>query len=439
MKQLNVFDFLEQNKWQSPLRVCELYGGIGSQRKALTNLGVNITEHYLVEVDINATISYASIHCNLNEHLNEKLPNKEDIIAYLEPFGYRSNEKLANLSRISHDKLKLLYLATKLSKNLGDVTKLNDLPHVDLLTWSTPCQDFSIAGGQNGFTGEKGGLTFITLNLFKKLSYKPTFLLFENVPAITSKKFIKGFNEMMKQLEEMGYINYVMNLNAKDFEIPQNRKRVYVLSIKKDYNFDYQPPQPITLTKRLKDFLDDKVDEKFYLTEKQIKLLQKINFDSMGLSRVNDENGICNTITTMGGGHREPKVARSPASMEYNGFKDISPTLKARDYKDPNWVIDDIKLEVIGELDIKDNERQRRVYGENGISPTLLSRTDSPKIETNKIIRKITPLESWRLMGFVDEDFNKAALHLSNSALYKQAGNSIVVQVLEAIFKNIFI
>ena len=439
MEQLTVFDFLENNKWQSSIRLCELYGGIGSQRKALTNLGIDVTEHYLVEVDINAAISYASIHCNLNEHLNDKVPIKQDIITYLQPFGYRSNEKLANLSRISHDKLKQLYLATKLSNNLGDVTRLNDLPSVDLLTWSTPCQDFSIAGGQNGFTGDKGGLTFITLNLFKKLSHKPTFLLFENVPAITSKKFIDGFKEMMKQLEEMGYNNHVMTLNAKDFEIPQNRKRVYVLSIKKEYILNYQVPKPIQLTKRLKDFLDEHVDEKFYLTNKQIELLQKINFDSMGLSRVNDENGICNTITTMGGGHREPKVARSPASIEYNGFKDISPTLKARDYKDPNWIIDDIKLELVGELDIKDNERQRRVYGDNGISPTLLSRTDSPKIETNKIIRKITPLESWRLMGFDDEDFNKAALHLSNSALYKQAGNSIVVQVLEAIFKNIFI
>jgi DNA (cytosine-5)-methyltransferase 1 len=395
--QFDMFDYIEREKWGLPLRVCELYGGIGSQRKALKNLGIKTKEHYLVEVDIDATISYASIHCNLNKYLDNNVPSKEDMITYLSPFGFRSQEKLANLSRISNDKLKKLYLSTKLSKNLGDVSKLNDLPAVDLITWSTPCQDFSIAGGQNGFDGDKGGLTFITLNLFKKLSYKPTFLLFENVPAITSKKFIDGFNKMMKELETIGYNNHVMTLNAKNFGIPQNRKRVYVLSVRKDYALDYQQPKPFTLTKRLKDFLDEEVDKKFYLTDKQLELLQKINFDSMGLSRVNDENGICNTITTMGGGHREPKVARTPSSIEYSGFKSISPTLKARDYKDPNWILDNTK------------------------------------------IRKITPLESWRLMGFDDEDYNKASLHLSNSALYKQAGNSIVVQVLEAIFNNIFI
>jgi DNA (cytosine-5)-methyltransferase 1 len=408
MYQFDMFDYIEKDKWDLPIRLCELYGGIGSQYKALKNIGVNVKEHYLVEVDIDATISYAAIHCDLDTHLLKPAPPKEVMIEYLTPFNFRSHDKPANLSRLNGDKLKKLYVATKLSNNLGDVSKLNDLPSVDLITWSTPCQDFSLAGSGKGFDGDRGGLTFLTLKLFRNLSYKPTFLLFENVPAITNKNFIEGFNLMLSELEDLGYTNHVMKLNARDYGIPQNRDRVYVLSVKKEHPLEFKSPQKIELTKRLKDFLDKEVDEKFWLTDKQLQMLKNIDFEKINLDT------------------ETPKIARTPSSREYKGFKDWSPTLCARDFKDPNWVIDDTQG--------FDGVRYYKDF-----VPTLRSSRSGLKILESKRIRKITPLESWRLMGFDDQDFINAEKHASNSTLYKQAGNSIVVQVLESIFNNIFI
>lgn len=375
MYQFEMYDYIEKDKWDLPIRLCELYGGIGSQYKALKNIGVKVKEHYLVEVDIDATISYAAIHCDLDMHLSKPAPSKEVMIEYLTPFNFRSHDKPANLSRLNGDKLKKLYVATKLSNNLGDVSKLNDLPSVDLITWSTPCQDFSLAGSGKGFDGDRGGLTFLTLKLFRNLSYKPTFLLFENVPAITNKNFIDGFNRMLSELEDLGYTNHVMKLNARDYGIPQNRDRVYVLSVKNDHSLEFQSPKK-KQTLSLKDYIENQNDD-FKLTEHQKEVIEKtkVNID------INE--GVF--------------VASAPNSREYKGFKDWSPTLCARDFKDPKWVAN-----------------------KHGF-------------------RKMSPLEYFRLMGFDDQDFMNAEKHASNSTLYKQAGNSIVVQVLEAIFNNIFI
>jgi DNA (cytosine-5)-methyltransferase 1 len=135
--------------------------------------------------------------------------------------------------------------------------------------------------------------------------------------------------------------------------------------------------------------------------------------------------------------------------MEYDGFKELSPTLKARDYKDPKWVYTphtDVGVVVVANTDSK-HEHSGRVYSDNGLSPTIMSNSHgktsggytSPKVlEQNLQIRKLTPRETWRLMGFDDSDFDKASAIHSNSTLYKQAGNSIVVNVLEHILKGLF-
>ena len=491
MMQTNLYDFFEQSKWDKPLRVCELYGGIGSQIKALKNIGANISEHYLVEVDINATISYASMHCGLNNHLNDDVPPKEEMIRQLEPYGWWHNEKPKDIATLPNDKLKKLYLAQKLSNNFGDVMALKDLPPVDLITWSTPCQDFSNAGRKAGFEGKKGSLTTVTLNLFKNLTHRPTFLLFENVPMIVSQKFKQGFDAMLEELHELGYENIVMKLNAKDYGIPQNRDRIFVLSIRQDYQANYSPPQPTKLELRLRDMLEENVDSKYYLTENQLLQIQNAKFDSMKIDRVNTEDGVCNTITTMGGGHREPMIASPINSREYRGFQDIAPTLCARDYKDPKWVLqDNIKLEVVAaaqrgrekgqQIEISDRpisnaittvqkdslvacvtipEATKKGYAEanqgdgvyinrphqkRGVVQKEMIQTINTRphneigVVTEELqIRKLTPLETWRLMGFTDEDYYNAEPHNSNSALYKQAGNSIVVQVLERILERI--
>jgi DNA (cytosine-5)-methyltransferase 1 len=457
-----------RGSWRVKLdELCELYGGIGSQHKALTNLGVQISEHYLVEVDINATISYAAIHCDLNSHLDDEVPSDSDMIEYLRQFNFWSNEKPYDVAKLPKVKLKTLYLAQQLSNNLGDVYQLDDLPPVDLITWSTPCQDFSNAGLKKGFDGTKGGLTFITLELFRKLSHKPTFLLFENVPMIVSEVFRDGFNRMLIELDELGYENIVMKLNAKDYGIPQNRDRVFVLSIRKDYHANYSSPKPIDLQLRLKDMLQEQVDERYYLSDIQMKQLQDAKFENK---------------------NEEPTIAAPINSREYHGFQDISPTLCARDYKDPKWVyipednkkgycevyegdgvyidrphqkrgtvqkgmIQTLSTQPQNDLGVivpfgsyytwqnnqgEINTQCNRAANENGSALTIATTESGKVLENNLRIRKLTPLETWRLMGFTDDDFAKAEQHHSNSALYKQAGNSIVVQVLEHILKGVF-
>lgn len=372
IEQMELYDYFDKVVWNKPLRLCELYGGIGSQHKALTNLGIDIKEHYLVEVDINATISYAAIHCDLNNHMDDEVPSKEDMIAHLRQFNFWSNEKPYDVAKLKGDKLKTLYLAQRLSNNLGDVYQLDDLPAVDMITWSTPCQDFSNAGLKRGFDGAKGGLTFITLELFRKLSHKPTFLLFENVPMIVSELFREGFERMLQELNELGYENVVMKLNAKHYGIPQNRDRVFVLSIRKDYHANYSTPKAVPLKLRLKDMLQEEVDDKYYLSDKMLEYMT--------------------SSSSSGGFDRGDRFNPHDESSDYA----FAVTTNAGNRPTDNF------------------------------------------IQINNTIRKLTPLETWRLMGFTDHDFAKAERHHSNSALYKQAGNSIVVQVLEHILKGLF-
>jgi DNA (cytosine-5)-methyltransferase 1 len=477
-QQMELFDLLHKRLWRQPIRLIELFGGIGSQHKALTRLGVPISEHYLVEIDADATISYAAVHCDLDSHLNDQVPSKEEMIAYLQPLNWWKNEKPLNLER--YGKLKELYLAQRLTNNLGDLNKLDDLPQADLITWSTPCQDFSNAGNKAGFTGHKGSLTHATVELFQKMSHKPTFLLFENVPMIVSETFRDGFDDVFRQIADLGYENILLKLNAKHYGIPQNRDRIFVLSIRKGYEANYSKPKPIDLKLRLKDMLEDEVDASFYLSDIQLQQLQDAKFDSMGIDRINEVDGICNTITTMGGGNREPKIANPINSMEYDGFKELSPTLKARDYKDPKWVAipeDNQKgyAEAYeGDGVYIDRPHQKRGTVQKGIIQTLSTtphtdvgvvvgiaqrgRENGQEFELNGgefanaittvqkdsmiyndlHIRKLTPRETWRLMGFDDSDFDKASAIHSNSTLYKQAGNSIVVNVLEHILKGLF-
>lgn len=201
----------------------------------------------------------------------------------------------------------------------------------------------------------------------------------------------------------LGYNSYYQILNAKDYGIPQNRERVYTVSIRKDIdknNFKFPEKEPLKTV--LKDLLEKEVDKKYYLKDYQIENIKKSNY-----------------------------IQNQRRIQE----KDYCDTLCARDWKDPKCI-------QIGNLDIKGNDSIKRVYSPEGISPTLTTcggGNTQAKIKDGNNIRKLVPLEYWRLMSFDDEDFYKAqSTGNSNSQLYKQAGNSIVVKVLEKIFLNLF-
>lgn len=246
-----------------------------------------------------------------------------------------------------------------------------------------------------------------TVRIVNKLN--PKYVIWENVKNVLSKKHIHNFNNYLKSLEDIGYTNYYQVLDAKDYGIPQHRERLFVVSILN--NTGYEFPAKEKLNTKLKDLLETKVDEKYYLSQEQIDRIKSTSYVA-GQRRVQE--------------------------------KDWCDTLCARDWKDPKCV------DVTRKYGIFDNEKEKHqagsVYDKNGLCPTLDTMQGGwrqPCIEETGLtqelqqIRKLTPKETWRLMGFADSEFEKAEKVNSNTQLYKQAGNSIVVNVLEKILGNL--
>ena len=163
-------------------------------------------------------------------------------------------------------------------RNYGDISKINwdEVPDFDLITYSSPCQDFSNAGLQRG--GEEGSGTRSSLLWECRraiIAKRPKYLLLENVAALVSKKFLPLFNRWQAELESYGYSNFAQVLNAKDYGIPQNRERIFLVSILGDEQYSFPKPFPLEL--RLKDMLEKEVDEKYYLSGKMIEGFMKHN------------------------------------------------------------------------------------------------------------------------------------------------------------------
>lgn len=393
--------------------------------------------------------------------------------------------------------------------------------------------------------GSKSGLYYEGYRILK--AKRPTYSIIENVKNLTSKRFKTQFDNILKDISDLGYNNYWKVLNAKDFGIPQNRERVFIVSIRKDVdkgNFEF--PSPITLNLKLKDILEEKVDERFYLTEKGVgRLIKKNNklledcknpnisscliagyhkmsgnqnqyiaesnkiervaglFDTDKIKHqagsIYNPNGISPTLTSMNkGGNKQPYIlvreatkkgyteamegdsinVSYPNSITKRGRvgKEVSQTILTS----PNMatVIETPRPICLNNL-YKQPSVQDRIYDTEGIATTVTASRFRPKIAERKMfnpynnkeikdiaptqttncgittssaavlisedkkhfmkIRKLTPLECWRLMGFDDEDFYKAkSVGISDTQLYKQAGNSIVVNVLESIFYELF-
>lgn len=391
--------------------------------------------------------------------------------------------------------------------NLVDVTKVNTvlMDDVDLITYGFPCQDISAAGKQRGFEDKDGnrtrsGLFFEALRIIEET--RPLYAIAENVKALTSKKFEKEFKTVLDSLDGAGYNNYWAVLNAKDYGIPQNRERVFIVSIRKDIdNGGFKFPEKMPLNIRVKDILENNVDEKFYInTDKAKELIKKFveknqineidqnpkiqwcgSYNGHQSGNVVYERGICNCIDVAG--HVEPqKIMIKKDSVKQIGnivttgnFKNpqrgriydsegISPCLNTMQGGglEPKF-IEPVICASRGRNPDNPGDRtagvpteQRLEPNMDGVSNTLTTvQKDNYLLEPKKIlqpvvigspqqndccgyrIRKLTPLECFRLMGFSDEEFNR--IHgISNTQLYKMAGNSIVVNVLEAIFKNLF-
>lgn len=379
------------------LRVFEAFSGIGCQHMALDNLGIEHEVVAIAEIDKYAIKSYTAIHGD--------------------------------------------------ALNLGDISQIRpeDIPDHDLFTYSFPCQDISISGKQGGLDVDSGTRSGLLWECQKVIAAKkPKYLLLENVKNLVGKRHKANFDLWLDWLVEQGYSNYWQVLNAKDYGIPQNRERVFVVSILGEHQpYEFPDKQPLKI--RLADLLEPAVDEKFYLDNEktrnllavieykptvEIRLNQVGNFEKLAnpdkkfndpqVGRVLDTMGICQALDTMQGGNRQPKILIKNATTQ--GYLEATEG-------------DDIDLSFPNSNTRRGRVQQKcRTTLQTGVSVGTVEFTDQAEFR----IRKLTPLECWRVMGISDEAFYAAQAVNSNSQLYKQAGNGIVVPVLEAIFSKLF-
>lgn len=405
------------------LTVNELFAGIGAFRKAL---------------------------------INQNIPHEIVGISEIDKYAIKSYEAMYGETR-----------------NYGDISKIERLDYADLWTYGFPCQDISLAGDMKDIVrGEtRSGLLHEVerlLEVAKEENTLPEFLIMENVKNLVSKKFIGDFQRWIERLSEFGYTTFWKVLVASDYGIPQRRERVFAVSVRQDKG-GYEFPTPIPLEKKFRDFLQDEVEEKYFLRKEIFEYFERhseeckekglgFRFQPMArgdceiaktittregtrgyenfiqektcnqagrlvgdkwknrenISRVYDVDSLCPTITAGGGGHHEVKIVVPEATKKGYAVAEKG---------------DSIDIAYINQ-----NKRRARVDKERAHTITT-----SPQIGTltDHGVRKLTPRECWRLMGFTDSDFEKAQAVCSDTQLYKQAGNSIVVQVLEGILKKL--
>lgn len=276
------------------IKVVQTFSGVGMQMRGIQNTDCFEPENVAtVENDINAIIAYAATHEGLTPELINSYsdyPGRQEMVDTLvtKNIGYDfvknkayNWQKLVN-SADSKNFLKTVWLADKLSKNLGDITKVDRFPKCGLMTTSWPCTDISVSGKQMGMSeGQtRSGLVWEVLRILRNMKQDgdlPNFILAENVDALLSKKFLEGYKELNTHFADLGYDVVYTLLNGKFCGVPQNRRRFFGLYWLRDKinlsNFEF--PKPFDKGIRLKDVLEDEVDEKYYIDNERTRELIK--------------------------------------------------------------------------------------------------------------------------------------------------------------------
>lgn len=295
----------------------------------------------------------------------------------------------------------------------------------------SPCQSFSLAGKQEGGdkgSGTRSSLMWETIRIVEKL--KPKYVIWENVKNLLSKKHRHNFDAYLETMEQLGYTNYYQVLNAKDYLTPQNRERVFTISIRKDINKIFTFPKPIPLKLKLKDLLEEEVDEKYYLSD---EMLNNISYVSKKYNEFLNEKGYIPEMLNPYNKTEIKDVAPTQSTQCGSSTSSSTVLLKSK-CKRLKSLIDKTEFE---EGKVLNMDLYNQTTNEN-ISQCLTEpHHNSQRLFDGLRIRKLTPKECWRLMGFTDEEFEKASQVNSNTQLYKQAGNSICVPVLIAILNNL--
>lgn len=539
-RQMNLWEFIyPMKRITKPIRLIELFAGIGSQFKALKVLTQNVESYKICEWAYNSYCSYNAIHIKDYKDYSNGL-TKEQLINKVKGTSLNYNEPLTDKQLASKplEWLKNAYNNIVATHNLVNIMEIHgkDLEIVDtdkyeyIMTYSFPCQDLSLAGKRLGMGvsqsqgGTRSGLLWEVERILDELENKPQILLMENVPEVIGEKNIDDFHKWENKLEQLGYKNYVEILNAKDYGIPQNRKRCFMVSVLGEYAYNFAEKQKLHL--KLKDMLEEQVDEKYYLSKKMIdyfiyneqKQKEKGNGFRFGIT---DGNCEAKTITTRAGSRMDDNFV----VKEY-GNKALNETIEGKELEDGDYIdaynrkikkniantittrVDASNETFLVErkaMPIKNNTKQgyleategdgidistrmqyhrgtvqkgkaqtitcmggenvgvvvkdeefkqyenyitrknkkgefntqcNRAMLENDLSLTIPT-GNTPKVAEGEHlrIRKLTPLECMRLMGFGNQDYKAMReINMSDMAIYHMAGDSIVVCVLIAIF-----
>lgn len=494
--QISMFDIMrEPIRITKPIRLIELFAGYGSQAMALRNIGAQFVHYRVVEFDKYAIASYNAVHGTDFPTMDITKVHAKDL-------------------------------------DICDTGK-----YCYLMTYSFPCTDLSLAGKQAGMkkgSGTRSGLLWeverILSEIQKSAGELPQVLFMENVPQVHADANMADFQKWIDFLSDLGYVSYWQDLNAKDYGVAQNRNRCFMFSFLGEYNYHF--PRPIPLAKRIKDYLEDEVDEKYYIgNEKAQKLIDSLvdngtlpgdnrldrycvegtvckprekeiancirgrynagisnlqpdgnmvaevkqignidterNFHNPQTGRIYDVGGCSPTLSTMQGGSREPKVVVAMRGRNPENPSDRTVGAPTEQRLEPNaqglcncltsvqkdnMLLESVKIkqatksgsircEVGGCFDASYPEsktRRGRVQDNGNTCHTLTAQNQEiVRIESQYRIRKLTPRECGRLMGVSDEDISKMEKVNSNTQLYKQFGNSIVVDIMCAMFKNL--
>ena len=393
------------------LTVNTFFSGIGCQERGFEDSGVfDIEVRSTSDIAKESTLSYAAIHKGLTPkllHTYEDYPTAEEMADYLEKIdlGYDPvKDKHYNWHRLTStcDNVEILakyYLASKLSHNLGNISKIESLPQADLWFCSFPCTDISQAGHMRGLSqdsGTRSSLLWENIRLLKeaiKRNEAPKFLMIENVKNLVSSKFKNDFDTLLDILDEMGYNSYWSVLDGKTCGVPQSRPRVFVVSIRKDIDTrTFVFPRPFACPYVIKDMLDPNFDTKYYLSD---KIQQRF--------KLTDPSFTKSIIGTTAPDFRT--IGQRDVVFQQEG---IMGALVATDYKQPKQILD--------------REMTAATYDRKDVK-----------------LRKIMPKEAARFMGFSFKDCENAqAMGVADGKLYEQFGNGIITNCVRLIAQHLY-
>lgn len=405
-------------------RVIETFSGIGSQAKALTRIGRPFEIVNTADWDINAILAYCLIHKGKIDVDKYTEVSDENVTEFLKGFSLSSDGKKPmndeSFKRIPMHLKRRLYAAIKETNNLVSITDIKgeDIPeNIDLFTYSFPCQDLSLCGCWHGNKSgiardvhNRSGMLWeverILLEMNEQGKELPRFLLMENVTNILSKPHKEDFGDWKSTLESLGYYNQIYRLNSKNFGIPQNRERAYMISVLCKNNKDI-----INAVKKYFEEHNLEAGEAERLKQRELMLKDILCLDYKGVPQYKKEADASKPNDTPS----RMKILEDN-DMLYDGKKInemIVNTVTTKQDRNPNS----------GLITYKNYARGKTKW------------------------RYLTPRECFKLMGFDESDFDKVISDnpmvtksrslYSTEKLIKMAGNSIVVDVLEAIFRQI--